>query len=953
MPRLSIQPVASVDAMTLRLDVRPSDWPSALQEITGPQLVVGGPGTGKTEFLARRAVEAARRTGEQVLVLTFDRGAVQDMRRRIFEASGHRVTGITVATFHSFAWQTLSTHLAEPPSILTTPEQLAIVRDLLSSEDRSRWSPAHRHLLDSPSFAEDVADFLLRCSERRIDAEALSRRAAGRWDWDALPGFYVRYVDHLENKGRFDYGMLISSALEHLETAARYGFILVDEFQDISPIQLELCDRLSPPRRNITVAGDPNQSIYRFRGSDPTGLAEFEERFGPGFREIRLIQSFRVPEQILTTVFSALPRPTDQDIPAPHHGKLEAHLFDRETEELDWIASELRRVHSEEGIDYRDMAILTRYRSLGLDELALALNRYEVPHSMPNRRLVEHPAISWIFDLALAAASQREEADRAVLRLLSGPLIEAGIVEMRELLRTRVELSQEWPEALKTRLGTRGDDIALLLADPTWASLPAYEAFWHVWERLGILDSWAVDPNRRAERGVWRSFAQALERQYQRDPNVSLLDYWKMLRYDDFEATPLLDFDDPTEDRLVLETIHTAKGRQFEVVFIAGAIEGKYPDLRRRASLLNIEAITSQGAGGLNEEERLWYMAATRARTRLVVTASSGRPTRFIPTHFWTEPDEPVPLTVAQARGLLKRIASDPEHPAPRRLAAVSVLAKPPDNLWDANELYGIRPKGPDTGLLDPLTQLTPSDAEAYETCPRLFALTRRLAIGSSSSPWASFGRLIHRTLELAERDAMRHGLPHAAVDDALAHLDGTWPEFCDLSDAAWRRKAVETIERVYEEWPVDSGPALGLEYSLELNLNGRLWRGRADRIETTEDGFIRIVDYKTSTRVPSRDEAASSLQLGFYFLAATEDPYLRSFELPFRAEAWYPRARVKDWIRTFDEAQIEDVRQRLIRIADAIALERWEPLAGAGCPRCPVKSVCPIWPEGREAFSR
>ena len=129
-------------------------------------------------------------------------------------------------------------------------------------------------------------------------------------------------------------------------------------------------------------------------------------------------------------------------------------------------------------------------------------------------------------------------------------------------------------------------------------------------------------------------------------------------------------------------------------------------------------------------------------------------------------------------------------------------------------------------------------------------------------------------------------------------------------------------------------------------------WRGVADRIEA-EDGLLRVVDYKTSKRT-TKMEAATSLQLGFYVLAARMDPDLLANGNPNAAELWMvARHNVKGFtVFPFDLANLPDVESRLEAVADGIGAEQWEPRPHEDCDRCPVRQVCPAWPQGAEAYS-
>lgn len=987
---------------TIRLE--PEDWPKALDQVHGPQLVVAGPGTGKTEFLVRRAIrliEAGHASPGQIVVLTFSRRSAAELASRIGAGLGRGSVGIDASTFHSFAHRLLETHWDGPVgSLLTGPEQVRIVGQLLEAEEVADWPLPFRPLLTSPTFAEEVADFLLRCRERLVGTAELRRLAADRSDWRALPAFFDRYDRRLRDTGRIDYGTLLIDAIDCLtrpEVAAavsdQHHFVLVDEYQDTSPAQARLLEALTAQRHNLTVAGDPYQSIYSFRGAEVRNIAQFADRLDQhGTTRMVLARSFRVPAPIMSAALRVvssgeLPGSAGAVEPAGHPGRVEAYIFDQQSAEAEWIASEVERLLVEEGVERRRVAVLVRSKRRLLPELSRALERRRIPHDTPDSRLVDHPMIQVVLDLTRAASlggldptqypGAAEEVDRLMRRVLLGPVLTVPVAVERELLRVRRRSAASWSEVLE-RL-PEAATISRLLSDPVWATeMSATHGFWRLWTTIEAFRRVATDPTSSDDRAALTSFAQALGRQAERDPSLTLLGYAELAEDDDFEATPLLSTR-RDNDRVVLTTLHQAKGLEFDVVFIADAAEDVFPDTRRSRALLQPHLLSpdrSADAAGqvmfrLQEEMRLAYTAMTRARSRVVWTAtgagieeSGSRPSRFLlaaadvtaVSDLGTPPDRTGnPVSALEVETRLRRSLVDPTRPAAERLAAVSVLARPLRHTsWDPSTFAGLAEPGPDSGIVDHPVRLSPSQAEAYETCPRRYAFERRVRLQSASSPYLTFGSLIHSILEEVERRALEQGRPRSTAEEAHQQLDGLL-ERADFGSPvlaqAWRRRAQELFERLYREWPMDSADVVTLERTLELEIDGVRWRGRADRIERTATGAIRIVDYKTGGTPLTKVEAGRSLQLGFYVMAAAADQALAAPGTPIEAQLWFPLAKAKSWRPAFDPAMLSTVRQRLLAAAEGIGNEDWTPRVGAGCRTCPVRLVCDRWPEGREAF--
>ena len=984
--------------------INPEDWERVLAIAEGPQLIVAGPGTGKTTFLARRtgAILNGGTPATQILVLTFSRRGAARLREAITSVAPDQISGLSVSTFHSFAYRLLEAHApatfgwTSMPTLLTGPEHVSVVGELLATEDPADWPLPFRPLLASRSFAEEVADFIMRSQEHLLDDESLSALAAPRADWRGLTAFRRKYLVAVTTSDRIDYGTLQARAVElagrpavQAALAEQYRYVLVDEYQDTTAAQAALLDGVTADRRNLTVVADPLQSVYSFRGAEIDNVDRFGDRFGTVEQPIRqfvLTTSFRVPAAILAAADRLVPgaQATRPVIPAPHAGRLERLVFTQQSQEAEWIARTAQHMHVTEGTPYANMAVLVRSKRRFLAELSRALERRDIPHDSPDTRLADHPGTRAVFDIAKAAyhhtapigTGPADDCDRAVRRLLLGPLFRTALATERDLLRLRRASGQDWAAVLTAYDSDRFGSLAALLSDPEWAvERPAVDGFWHVWSNLPQFITIVTDGSASEFRAAWAALAQAVERQYERDPRIGLHAYGKLTEQDDFEANPLLSYQ-PGGDRLTLTTLHQSKGLEFDVVFVADASEGTFPDLRRNRSLLQPHLLsTSQAATDnlqfrLAEERRLAYTATTRASRHVIWTSTSAgmdetdrRPSRFLlalhasdPVAVSDETDD-IPVTPLEAESLLRRQLTDPAVGTGTRLAAAEVLARRPNHtIRHALDFAGVRPRGSDTGLVPDTATFSPSQATSYDACPRRYAFERRLGVASEYGRYATFGSLIHDVLEQAERSAVGDGRTRSTIDEALGWLDELFDQYdldVGVRRIAWHEKAVKLLTELYANWIRPEATAVILEQPLTLEIDGVIWNGRADRIERHAEGELRVVDYKTSSSMPSKDEASISIQLGFYLAAARQDPDVLAFGTPTEAEFWYPAGkRVTKWV-AFDPDRLDEVLESMSGIVAGIRAEDWTPRIGGHCKNCSVKSVCPLWPEGREAFVR
>ncbi len=973
------------------LRLQPADWPGAIADADGRQIVVAGPGTGKTEFLVRRVrhlLESEVARPSEIVVLSFSRRSAARLRGRIEGVTGSNGVPVDTTTFHSLALRLVETATrGERPIPLTTPEQVDLVREILADEDPANWPIIYRGILQSHAFSAEVADFLLRCSERLLSPDDLGAMAAERADWRGIPGLYARYLNRLDSIERTDYGVLLTRAVELLgtdpgvELAAGYRYVLVDEYQDTTPAQAEMASLLSAAHGNLTVAGDPYQSIFSFRGAELRNIAAFSSQ--PETTRIVLGESFRVPRAIMEAALRVvaggdLPGSAGPVKPAAHSGRSETFVFDQETAEAEWIAREVEHLIRVEDIDPSEIAVLVRSKRESLSELSRALDRRAIPHDPPDSRLVDHPAVRLIQDVVTVAMAERRDrrssavvaqaADRSMRRILLGPLIGLSVGQERQMWRDRRRTGATWTEMVAAHMPER-PGLEYLLSTPGWADeMGAADGFWELWTNLEGIDDIVNAPDRDEWRRAWTAFGQMVGRQAERDAGVTLARFFEMVEDDDFEATPLISHR-LTGDRVHLTTLHQAKGLEFEVVFIANAVEGVFPDLRRSRRMLRPELLSPERTSDpeaqhlfqIQEEMRLAYTAMTRARRRVVWTATQAgidqgerRPSRFLLAaagdHSPGPPtgDEREPITIREQETALRRDLLDVSAGPARRLAAARVLGSPPKPWWDPAAFAGALPPGPDSGVLAPVFRMSPSQADSYRRCPRRYVLERRLRLGDVTSVYAHFGELVHEVLEMAEREEIGTGRLHADLTRVLQILDQVWatadfgtPELTE----AWKSKAVDMFTKLYEHWPGKGAP-VEVELDVEAEIDGVTWMGRIDRLERSSEG-LRVVDYKTGTQAPTRDEAAESIQLGFYAMAVSE----KRGEV-VASEMWFPRANTKSvTTRQFALHHLPELREEITEITNSIRAESWDPRVSGDCTRCGFRRSCPAWPEGKGAF--
>jgi superfamily I DNA/RNA helicase/RecB family exonuclease len=465
----------------------------------GPLLVLAGPGTGKTTTIVAAVADRIERRGidpERVLVLTFSRKAAAELRERI-TARLRRTTREPLAmTFHSYAYALARREFVlagdEPPRLLSAPEQLLEVRRMLRGEAEdggARWPAGLRPGLATRGFAEEVRDLLLRAAERGLDGRGLHQlgQLRGRDDWAAAAAFLDRYAARfdLAPVPAYDYAEIvrIAAALLSREEVrqrerAAYDVVLVDEYQDSDPAQESLLLALAGDGRELIAVGDPDQSIYAFRGADLRALIEFPERFrtavghpapviplrtcrrsGP----VLLAASRRVARRLPRGPMAPAGRAASAgpDEPAGHRdllpvpgipaGEVRILVADSSTQEAALVADTLRRTHLADGVPWPSMAVLVRSAARQVPLLRRALTAAGVPVTVAGDELplAEEPGTRPLLMLLRCALRPAALDEQTAAELLCGPLggtDALGLRRLRRALQLLIDAGAKTPE---------------------------------------------------------------------------------------------------------------------------------------------------------------------------------------------------------------------------------------------------------------------------------------------------------------------------------------------------------------------------------------------------------------------------------------------------------------------------------------------------------------------------
>ncbi|MEU0727264.1 ATP-dependent DNA helicase [Streptomyces sp. NPDC006140] len=1077
--RLVRTPPARVDPPLLDASQR-----SVVDHTAGPLLVLAGPGTGKTTTLVESVAERIARGGdpERVLVLTFSRRAAVELRDRLALRTG-AARAPQATTFHSFCYALVRAHqdsdlFVEPLRLLSGPEQDVSVRELLAGQielgrlglAHVRWPDELRACLTTRGFADEVRAVLARTRELGLGPDALAAfaRRTGRPDWRAAAAFLAEYLDVLDLQGVIDYAELVHRAVllarrpeVAARLAARYDAVYVDEYQDTDPAQVRLLHALAGGGRTLVAFGDPDQSIYAFRGADVNGILEFPHAFPRAdgrpapvavLRTSRRSGAALLAATRLLTQRMPLTRLPAEKVRAHRElasvrdgGRVEAYTYPTAGTELDNIADILRRAHLEDGVPWSEMAVLVRAGSRTIPTVRRALSAAGVPVDVDGDDvpLRHEPAVAPLLTALRAVASAEvaradAPADTAfgesgpgwldtetALALLTSPLASMDAADLRRLGRAL----RDEERAAGNPLPPPSDVLlAQALAEPERLAVhdPGYargaqrlgallrkarerlagggtaeEALWDLWEGT----PWPGRLERAARRGgasgrnadrdldaVCALFATAA-RAEERSGGRGALNFLEEIDAEDIAADTLTRRA-VRPDAVRLMTAHRSKGLEWRLVVVAGVQEGLWPDLRRRGSLLEADRIGRDGLAEpltpgalLAEERRLFYVAATRARERLVVTAvkapadDGDQPSRFL-TELGVEPKDVTgrprrPLSVAALVAELRATTVDPRvsdalrEAAARRLARLAALAdedgRPlvpsahPYRWWGMFE--PTESKVPLRNRDQPVVLSGSALDQLANTCALQWFLGREVKADAPATAAQGFGNVVH-----VLADEVASGRTPADLSVLMERLDSVWNALA--FDAPWKSEQEKDNARValerFLKWHVmdrTGRTPVASEHDFDVTLEAGDYqvriRGQMDRVEADGEGRAYVVDFKTGKQAPTGKEVERHPQLAVYQLAVREgavDDVFDGRPEPGGAELVHLRqgAAQRDGGEALPKVQAQEplrgewVGDLLATAAGKVLDERFTPTAGQHCTHCAFRASCSAQQEGR-----
>ena len=582
----------------------------AAQSLSNPLLIIAGAGTGKTNTLAHRVAHLVLEgvAPERILLLTFTRRAALEMTRRAQRIVGESVRSVRLpwsGTFHSAANRLIRRHcrrvgLAESFSVLDrgdAADLMDVARHELGFSKTEKRFPRK--------------DTCLAIYSHRVNTQgtlAATLESAFPWcaEWEAeLKKLFGEYVDRKLNNQALDYddlllywhAMMGDEALAR-ELAAQWDHVLVDEYQDTNALQAEILARLRPSGEGLTVVGDDAQAIYSFRAATVENILDFERRYGASV--VTLEENYRSAQAVLDAA-NALMREAQRQYQKELRSRKEAGAKPRlvtvadDAAQAGYVVARVLEAR-EQGVDLRRQAVLFRV-SHHADVLELELVRRNIPY-------VKYGGLKF-----LEAAHVKDAL--AVLRWADNPRNRVAAWRALQLLPgvgprgaerifTRFEAGSHSWRAVKSA-SAEFDELMRFLGDPgtPWPGQMQRVREWyapHLERKYDAAEVRAGDLHQLEKVALGYATREEFLTELALDPPEATGDH---------AGPPLLD-----EDYLVLSTVHSAKGQEWEAVYVLNVSDGSFPSEFAAGSAEQIE-----------EERRLLYVAMTRAKTSLDLIA--------------------------------------------------------------------------------------------------------------------------------------------------------------------------------------------------------------------------------------------------------------------------------------------------------------------------------------------
>ena len=599
----------------------------------GPLLLLAGAGSGKTRVLTHRIAYLIEEMGVNpynILAITFTNKAAGEMRDRVDRIVSYGAESVWVSTFHSLCVRILRRYISELEgyqgnfTIYDSDDQKAVIKACLKKLN-----------MDSKQYPEKkMMSEISKAKEQFITPSEYDRAASGNYGKMQTARVYHEYEKQLRASNALDFDDLLFKTVElfqfHPEILdsfqERFRYIMVDEYQDTNHIQFLMIKQLASKYRNLCVVGDDDQSIYKFRGANIYNILNFEQEY-PEAKVIKLEQNYRSTKNILNAANGVIAHNEGRKEKAlwtdlPEGDKVSFSLYDTEYQEAEYAVRNIEKCCQEEGRSYNEFAILyrTNAQSRIFEEKLLMKN---IPYKIiGGQNFYGRKEVKDL--ICYLKAIDNGQDNMAIRRIINVPKRGIGAASVDKIQAYADTYGMSLLDAMfeaanipgLNRAATKVEgftNLILDLRDMLKEGAFISEIFDAVLERTGYWDELVAESTDEAE-GRMENLTELKNKivTYEEEtehPNLSEL-------LEEIALVADVDSLDESEDKVLLMTLHSAKGLEFPVVILGGMEDNLFPS---RMSLI------SEDEDAVEEERRLCYVGITRAKEQLYLSAAKQR----------------------------------------------------------------------------------------------------------------------------------------------------------------------------------------------------------------------------------------------------------------------------------------------------------------------------------------
>ena len=601
----------------------------AVLHTEGPLLILAGAGSGKTRALTHRVAYLIEEKGVapwNILAITFTNKAAGEMRERVNSLVEYGADSVWVSTFHSLCVRILRRFIENLGydssfSIYDTDDQKTLMKQIFKNLDINTKQYKERGVLGIISAAKNE---LISPEEFAMNA-----RISGTFRDQKIAELYREYQTQLKKNNALDFDDLLVKTVELFDNnpeildyyQEKFRYIMVDEYQDTNTAQFRLVSQLAKKYGNICVVGDDDQSIYSFRGANIRNILNFEETF-PGARVIKLEQNYRSTRTILNAANGVIRNNSGRKDKTlwtenPEGSRVRVKIFDTAYDEAEGIVKDMIK----QGGSWKDYAVLyrTNAQSRIIEEKCIA---YNVPYKLVGGvNFYQRKEIKDILAYLKTIANGRD--DLAVQRIINVPKRGIGATTVGKINLFAMEHDMNFYDTLLRIAAVPGIGKTAAKIDKFTDEIGRFRRMLRDGESIQDVIEEILSSTGYKEELQEEGEVEAETRLQNIDELVSkAVSYWEDAdepSLDGFleEVALVADIDsmDESEDRVILMTLHAAKGLEFPRVYLTGMEEGLFPSMMAM----------QENPESLEEERRLCYVGITRAEQELMLTAARQR----------------------------------------------------------------------------------------------------------------------------------------------------------------------------------------------------------------------------------------------------------------------------------------------------------------------------------------